>query len=287
MKTKVVVVTAVLFLCALPLFAPIYMKIDAIPGESRDPAHPGWIDVESFSWGTSAAAAAREAATSPRCSLHEFTITKKTDKASPMLAQSALTGQPIPTLTVEVNGERHMLQNAMIKSVQNINGGNVPMQQISINFAKCATHEMNAGLQPIRKAVQPGAALAGGGIYIKGESNAFLTLTGRGTGDPVSLQDLHFNGPNQAVLTVRGAAGGTNGILIALQRASQAHQKAGTLTLKAKKPGSQQEQYMTYTMSDVMISSYQSGGSAGFDVITINFGHLDGAMAPYHDIGIK
>ena len=273
MKTKVVVVTAVLLLCALPLFAPIYMKIDAIPGESHDPAHPGWIDVESFSWGSSAAAAARQAATSPRCSLHEFTITKKIDKASPMLAQSALTGQPIPTLTVEVNGERHMLQNAQIKSVQNING-NVPTQQITIDFAKCATHEMGAGLEPIKKASQ----------YIKMNSNAFLTLTGRGSGDPVSLQDIHFNGPNQAVLTVRGAEGGTNGILIGLLRASQAHQKVGTLSVKAKKPGT--EEYMTWTMSDVMISSYQSGGT-GFDQVTLNFGHLDGAMAPFHDIYIK
>ena len=279
MKGKVVVATAVLLLCALPLFAPIYMKIDAIPGESHDAAHQGWIDVESFSWGATQAAA-RTAGQG--CSLHSLTFTKRLDKASPMLAQAALTGQPIPNLTLEVNGERHMLQNASIKSVQNING-NVPMQQVSINFTKCATHEMGAGLEPNKK------ASVGGGILIKQYGNAYLTLTGRGAGpgDAVALQDLHFNGPNQAVLTVRDAGGGTNGILIGLLRASQAHQKVGTLTLKAKKPGSQQEEYMTYTMSDVMISSYQSGGSTGFDVITLNFGHLDGSMAPYHDVYIK
>lgn len=272
MKTRVVVVTAVLFLCALPLFAPIYMKIDTIEGESRDAAHPGWIDVESFSWGVTQPGA--HPSTASRCSFHSFSFTKRMDKASSKLAQAALTGQPIPTVTVEVNGERHLLQNAMIKSVQNGNGPNGPTQQITIDFTKCATHEMGAGLEPIKKASQ----------YIKMNSNAFLTLTGRGSGDPVSLQDIHFNGPNQAVLTVRGADGGTNGILIGLLRASQAHQKVGTLSVKAKKPGT--EEYMTWTMSDVMISSYQSGGT-GFDQVTLNFGHLDGAMAPFHDIYVK
>jgi type VI protein secretion system component Hcp len=275
MKSKVVVVTAVLFLFALPLFAPIYMKIDTIPGESQDPAHPGWIDVESFSWGVSHTPIGSGASTASRCSMHSFSFTKRSDKASPMLAKAALTGQSFPTLTLEMNGERHMLQNASIKSVQNGNGPNGPTQQITVDFMKCATHEMGAGLEPIKKASQ----------FIKMNSNAFLTLTGRGNGDAVSLQDLHFNGPNQAVLTVRGAGDGANAILIGLLRASQAHQKVGTLSVKAKKPGT--EEYMTYTMSDVLISGYQSGGSTGFDVITLNFGHLDGAMAPFHDIYIK
>ncbi|HJW94927.1 MAG TPA: type VI secretion system tube protein Hcp [Thermoanaerobaculia bacterium] len=278
MRIKVIVACSVFLLSALPLFAPIYMKLDTIPGESHDAAHPGWIDIESFSWGATPTASAHTAGGS--CSLHDIVITKKMDKASPALAQAALTGQPIPNLTLEVNGERHMLQNVQIKSVRNIGGvggaNASPMQQLELNFARCATHETGAGMLPMKKATQ----------YIKMSSNAFLTLTGRGNGDPVSLQDFHFNGPNQAVLTVRGGDGGTNAILIGLLRASQAHQKLGTLSVKAKKPGT--EEYMTWTMSDVLISSYQSGGAgSGFDQVTLNFGHLDGAMAPFHDVYIK
>src|SRR5947207_4930064 len=140
MKSKAVVMTAVLFLFALPLFAPIYMKFDTIPGESQDPAHPGWIDVESFSWDMSHTPIGSGASTASRCSMHSFSFTKQVGKASPMIAKAALTGQPIPTLTIEINGERHMLQNASIKSVQNGNGPHGPTQNITVDFVKCATH---------------------------------------------------------------------------------------------------------------------------------------------------
>jgi len=281
MKTKAILLSIALFIIGLPLFAAYdaFLKIDSIPGESTSPGHQGWIDVESFSWGASPAQATREPAAS-RCSLHSLTITKRLDKASPMLAQSALSGNLLPSVTVEVNGERHMLQNVQVKSVQNVNGVNGPAQAVTLNFTKCATHEMAVGLDPMKK-----ANLAGG-IVIKGDSNGMLALGG-GLTEPIALQDLHFTGPNQAVLTCR-KAGGSNSILIGLLRASANGQHIPEVKVQARKAGGTQQEYMTIKLTDVLVSSYQSGGAgAGFDQITLNFGKLDGPMAPFHDIYIK
>ncbi|QKJ85095.1 type VI secretion system tube protein Hcp [Paramixta manurensis] len=30
----------------------VFLKIDGVAGESRDSAHKGWIDVDSYTWGT-------------------------------------------------------------------------------------------------------------------------------------------------------------------------------------------------------------------------------------------
>ena len=282
MKSKVFPLTLALLLAGLPLFAAsdIFLKIDTIPGESTAPGHQGWIEVESFSWGT-AANAVREAAAQPAaaCSSHTLNFTKRMDKASPQLAQAALVGLLLPAVTLEVRGERHMLQNVTLKSVQNVNGNTGPAQAISMNFTKCATHEMNAGLAPMKKATLDA------GIIIKMDSNATLSL-GRGMGESIALQDLHFNGPNQAVLTCR-KAGGTNSILIGMQRAAQG-QHIPEVTLKAKKAGGNQQEYMEYKLKDVMISSYQTGAApGGFDQITLNFAQLEGPMTGFHDIYIK
>lgn len=277
MKRRVFVLALALMLASLPLFAAFdaFLKIEGIPGESRDAAHPGWIEIESWSWGATPAAAGK-------CTLHDFHFTKKTDAASPALAKAALVGLLIPSATVEVNGERHMLQNVMVKSVQNVNGDTGPGQAIALNFTKCATHETNAGLAPGKKILD--GVLVKGEIGVKGDANGTLSL-GRGGADAIALQDLHFNGPNQAVLTCRKAGGGSNAILIGLLRASQTQGHLPELQLKAKKANTQE--YYVIKMQDVLVSSYQTGGAPGFDQITLNFARLDGPMAPFHDIDIK
>jgi len=53
-----------------------------------------------------------------------------------------------------------------------------------------------------------------------------------------------------------------------------------TATVTARKAGGKQEDYLIFKMSDVLISSYQTGGSAGSDVIpteqfSFNFAKLE------------
>ena len=281
MKAKSFVVVIAVVFAAIPLFAATadyLLKIEGIPGESKAAGHADWIDIESFSWGT-----ARN--TAQNCSVHDITITKHIDKASPQLAQAALTGQTFPSVTVEVNGERHMLQNVQIKSVQNTaNGG----QAINMSFAKCLTHESGPSALPIKKATDIAIKQnAAAGIIIKMDSNGTIAV-GRGAGEAIALQDLHFNTPTQAVMTVR-KAGQTNGILIGLNRAAATGQHIPEVKITCRKAGGGQQEYYVVTMSDVLVSSYQSGGGggAGFDQVTLNFAKLDGPMAPFRDVLIK
>jgi type VI secretion system secreted protein Hcp len=281
MKRKVFVLSLMILLGALPMFAAqydAYMKIEGVDGESSAAGHQGWIDIESFSWGATPSAAG-----AGKCSVHDFHFTKKTDRASAGLAHAALIGLLIPAVTVELNGERHMLQNVTVKSVQNVNGDSGPGQAVALNFTRCATHEMNAGIAPGKKI---DTAQVKAEIGVKGEANGTLAL-GRGAADAIALQDFHFNGANQAVLTCRKAGGGSNAILIGLLRASQTQGHIPELQLKAKKGNS--PEYYVVKMTDVLVSSYQAGpgGGPSFDQITLNFAKLDGPMAPFHDIDIK
>jgi len=282
MKRKVFVLSLTLLFAALPMFAAFdaFMKIDSIPGESSAPGHPGWIEIESWSWGATPAGAG-----AGKCTVHDFHFTKKVDKASPALAQAALVGLLLPAVTVEVNGERHMLQNVMVKSVQNVNGNSGPAQVIALNFARCATHETGQGPLPAKKATLEGLNVKGYTVKLDAP-NAMLGLGG-GSGDGIALQDLHFNGPNQAILIGRKAGEGTQGVLIALLRASQTKGHIPQVTLKARKAGGNQQQYYEIKLEDVLVSSYQTSGAGGFDQITLDFARLDGPMTGFHDVDVK
>jgi|GEM_PF-1039750 len=282
MKRNVFVLSLTLLFAALPMFAAFdaFLKIDSIPGESSAPGHQGWIEIESWSWGATSGAGAG------KCTVHDFHFMHKVDRSSPALAQAALTGLLLPAVTVEAGGERHLLQNVMVKSVQNVNGNSGPAQAIALSFAKCATHETGQGPLPAKKATLEGLTVKG--YTVKAESPNGMLGLGGGSGDPVALQDLHFNGPNQAVIAIRKAGEGTQGILIALLRASQTKSHIPQVTLKAKKAGGAQQQYYEIKMEDVLVSSYQTGGGgAGFDQITLDFATLTGPMTGFHDVDIK
>jgi len=77
---------------------------------------------------------------------------------------------------------------------------------------------------------------------------------GGGGAGKVSMQDFHF------VMTVNKA---TPKLILAC--ASGEHIKEATLT--CRKAGGQQEEYLKYKFSDLLISSYQTGGSGGSGVV--------------------
>lgn len=77
---------------------------------------------------------------------------------------------------------------------------------------------------------------------------------GGGGAGKVSMQDFHF------VMKVNKA---TPKLILAC--ASGQHVKSAILT--CRKAGGEQEEFLKYTFSDVLISSYQTGGSGGSDVI--------------------
>jgi type VI secretion system Hcp family effector len=98
-----------------------YLLIDGIKGESMDDKHKDWLQVDSVSWGesrTSSMASAASGAGAGKVSLHEFTITKRPDAASPKLAQFASTGKHIPKMVLDLGGRLYSFQDATITSVR-------------------------------------------------------------------------------------------------------------------------------------------------------------------------
>jgi len=280
MKTNRFLIAAVLMLAAVPLFAAsdYLLKIDTIPGESTAPGHPGWIEIESWSWGASTPNAA--AGFQGGCSSNSAMFSKKTDRTSPALMQAASSGTPIPSLTVEVRGERHMLQNIVLKQGQKQQMGDGSVREsFSMNFTRCATHAQGA-VNDVSKKVTVKLS-----PFVKGESNGTLTVAG-GPADAIALQDFHFLGPNKAQMKLGKFAKGVAQVglgVAAMQRSFQTRQKLPSLALKAKKAGSQE--YFQVTLTDVLISSYQTGADS--DQVVIDFARLDGAMANFSDVFIK
>jgi type VI secretion system secreted protein Hcp len=84
----------------------MFLQIQGVPGDSTDEHHSKWIEVEAFHHGMSQAAggglSAQGAITGSRADHADFTITKRLDGATPLLAQSVCTGKHIPEIKLEI-----------------------------------------------------------------------------------------------------------------------------------------------------------------------------------------
>lgn len=105
-----------------------------------------------------------------------------------------------------------------------------------------------------------------------GESNAGSSSAGGGGGaGKVSMQDFHF------VMQVNKASP-----KLMLACATGDHVKEATLV--CRKAGGDQQEYMKIKLSEVLVSSYQTGGSAGdvipIDQISLNFSEIEVEYKP-------
>src|SRR5258705_2460805 len=83
----------------------IFMKIDGIPGESTDHAHPNEIEVSSYSWRESNAGAhfaTGSGAGAGKVSMQDLHFTAHVSKASPSLMLHCATGQHISNAKLTV-----------------------------------------------------------------------------------------------------------------------------------------------------------------------------------------
>lgn len=90
---------------------------------------------------------------------------------------------------------------------------------------------------------------------------------GGGGAGKVSMQDIHF------VSKVNKASP-----KLFLSCASGEHIKKATLT--CRKAGKDQQEFLKYTLSDILVSSYQIGGSSGgdsipLDQVSLNFAKIE------------
>jgi type VI secretion system secreted protein Hcp len=105
-----------------------------------------------------------------------------------------------------------------------------------------------------------------------GETHAGAAPTGGGAGTgKVSMQDFHF-------------VMGFNRASIGLMKACATGQHIKTATLSARKAGKGQQEYLTFKFQDVLISSFQTGGSeeavVPTDSVSFNFAKLEVEYKP-------
>jgi len=85
-----------------------YLKIEGVPGEAADDAHPGWIEILGLTHAIGRAAHG------------EFTVTKMLDKSSPKLAMACSGGQHFPQVILELcraEGGQELVMQYIFKDV--------------------------------------------------------------------------------------------------------------------------------------------------------------------------
>jgi type VI secretion system secreted protein Hcp len=94
----------------------------------------------------------------------------------------------------------------------------------------------------------------------------------------IELQSFSFGG-SQSGTAAYGGGGGAGKASPKLFLSCCNGGPIKTATLVARKAGKDQQEYLKITMSDLLVSSYQSGGSAGdvipTDQVSINFSKIE------------
>ena len=85
----------------------IFLKIGDIKGESTDDKHKDWIEVLSWSWGTSASTGKTRKGTAPQLCINDLTLSKYVDSSSPKLIMNGVLGEAAKeaTLTMRKAGK--------------------------------------------------------------------------------------------------------------------------------------------------------------------------------------
>jgi len=103
----------------------VFLKIQGVEGGATDSAHPGWIDVESFTYGLTRPADGAEPATH-----RGLSIVKDIDRATPFLYLHCSSGQLIEEAVLEITRtapdgvciQEYRLRNARVTSVSAATG---------------------------------------------------------------------------------------------------------------------------------------------------------------------
>lgn len=251
MKSLRGTVVFALLLCALPCFAAFdaFLKIDGVKGEATDSGHQGWIEVASFSWGVSNPTGSAAIYTGPQgCATNEIRFGVR-GAAAPQLLKLTVGGRLQP-IGLDVNGQRHVLEGATLTSCQNnLSPNGQPGANCVIRFQRCSTHAAavtNASLLPAVNKVAIG-----------------------GQGSDAMIIAIHPGAANTVTLKLRGGAS------LAQSCATGQHIKQAVIT--CRKAGGTQQEYMTFTLTDVLITSYQAMGD-GSAMIGMKYASHEGIV---------
>jgi type VI secretion system secreted protein Hcp len=141
-----------------------FLKIDGIPGESKDAKHKDEIDALAFSWGVSQSGspASGGGGGAGKAVFEDLLVVARTSKASPKLWLACASGQHIKSavLTCRKAGKAQLefltitLTDVTVSSYE-IDGSDeeLPLDQIALSFAKVET--AYTGQDPTGKAQPP------------------------------------------------------------------------------------------------------------------------------------
>lgn len=139
-----------------------FLKLDGVKGEATDRAHKGEIVVGSFSIGAAQQHGSGGGAGAGKVSFSSFTITKRIDKASPLLFQGAALGKHYKEAVVAFAKTKSgkstdylefKMTNVLISSIQDgtsSGGGHQPVEQVTFNFAKVEEIFLGSNGKPIQ-----------------------------------------------------------------------------------------------------------------------------------------
>lgn len=125
-----------------------FLKIDTIPGESKDAKHKDEIDVFSWSWGESQTGgmAYGGGGGAGKVSMQDFHFTMRVNKATPKLILNCANGAHIPkaVLTIRKAGKeqqeflKYTFSDLLISSYQTggSDGMDIPIESVSFNYTK-------------------------------------------------------------------------------------------------------------------------------------------------------
>jgi len=126
----------------------MFLKITDVKGESKDKSHAGEIEIESFSWGATQLGASSHGtgAGAGKVTMNDFHFVMRNNSASPSLFLFCANGKHLKEakLTCRKAGGTQQdflkvtMSDVLISSYQTggSQGGEVPMDQISLNYSK-------------------------------------------------------------------------------------------------------------------------------------------------------
>ncbi|MGI0077522.1 MAG: Hcp family type VI secretion system effector [Nitrosopumilaceae archaeon] len=125
-----------------------FLKIDGVDGESKDDKHKGEIDIMSWSFGASQSGSMvmGGGGGAGKVVMQDFHFTKSIDKASPKLFEALATGAHLKEAKLVLRSPGDSQAEYMVITLSDVlvssystsgaSGGDRPMEEVSLNFAK-------------------------------------------------------------------------------------------------------------------------------------------------------
>jgi type VI secretion system secreted protein Hcp len=128
----------------------MFLQIEGIPGDSTDSKHAKWIEILSYTHSiiqsSGGAASAQGTHAGGRADHSDFSVVKRLDSGSPVIAKYVCDAKPIPTITFELcraMGEKtcfmkYILTDSIISSYRPSGHSQgedmVPLEEISFRY---------------------------------------------------------------------------------------------------------------------------------------------------------